>query len=246
MHDVVDLHTHTIASGHAYNTIYEMARSAAEKGAALLGISDHAPAMEGAAGKYYFRSSSRVPRSLYGVQILFGAELNILNPEGQVDLDEEFSRPLDYAIASLHAECMRPGTLEQNTQAYLQAMEHPKVFILGHPDDGTFEADYEQLAAKAAQRHILIELNEASVRPGSYRKNARRNAYRLLSACRRWHTGIIVSSDAHIETEILQHHYALQMLEDMQFPEELIANVSAERALARLADRNRYTREHSV
>lgn len=29
MRDVVDLHTHTIASGHAYNTIYEMAESAA-------------------------------------------------------------------------------------------------------------------------------------------------------------------------------------------------------------------------
>ena len=27
-----DLHTHTIASGHAYNTIREMARAAADKG----------------------------------------------------------------------------------------------------------------------------------------------------------------------------------------------------------------------
>ena len=44
---VMDMHTHTIASGHAYNTIYEMARWAASKGVALLGITDHGPRMEG-------------------------------------------------------------------------------------------------------------------------------------------------------------------------------------------------------
>lgn len=38
MIDLLDLHTHTIASGHAYNTLYEMAQSAAEKGLALYGL----------------------------------------------------------------------------------------------------------------------------------------------------------------------------------------------------------------
>ena len=37
-----DLHTHTIASGHAYNTIREMARAAADKGLKALGITEHA------------------------------------------------------------------------------------------------------------------------------------------------------------------------------------------------------------
>ena len=49
MLDVLDIHTHTTASGHAYNTIYEMAQSASRKGLALLGISDPGPAMEGSA-----------------------------------------------------------------------------------------------------------------------------------------------------------------------------------------------------
>ena len=39
MRDVLDIHTHTLASGHAYNTIYEMAQSARDKGLQLLGIS---------------------------------------------------------------------------------------------------------------------------------------------------------------------------------------------------------------
>ena len=34
---VLDVHTHTIASGHAYNTIKEMAQSASEKRAGVVG-----------------------------------------------------------------------------------------------------------------------------------------------------------------------------------------------------------------
>ena len=37
-----DLHTHTIASGHAYSTVQEMAKAAADRGLELLGITEHA------------------------------------------------------------------------------------------------------------------------------------------------------------------------------------------------------------
>ena len=42
-----DLHTHTIASGHAYSTIKEMAIAAEEKGIRLLGITEHSKGMPG-------------------------------------------------------------------------------------------------------------------------------------------------------------------------------------------------------
>ncbi len=58
MIDLMDLHTHTLACGHAYNTLYEMARSASEKGVPLFGSSDHAPAMPGSCHKYYFTNLS--------------------------------------------------------------------------------------------------------------------------------------------------------------------------------------------
>ena len=50
-----DLHTHTIASGHAYSTIKEMAHSAAQKGLKLLGITEHAPKMPGTCHDFYFK-----------------------------------------------------------------------------------------------------------------------------------------------------------------------------------------------
>ncbi len=44
---VLDLHTHTVASGHAYCSLREMAKAASEKGLEVLGITEHAPKMRG-------------------------------------------------------------------------------------------------------------------------------------------------------------------------------------------------------
>lgn len=235
MLDVLDIHTHTIASGHAYNTIYEMAQAAQGKGLSLLGISDHGPAMEGSASKHYFRSNRCIPRELYGVKILFGCELNIVDYAGHVDLDEVFSAPLDYGIASLHDICITPGTCAENTSAYVNAMENPKVHIIGHPDDGTYEVDFDVLAREAALHGVMIELNEASVRPGSYRKNGRQNAITLLECCAHYGTSVVVSSDAHVASDLLRHHHALALLEEVHFPEKLVVNRSVQALEAALA-----------
>ena len=42
MKDLLDVHMHTLASGHAYNTIREMIAAGSKKGLALVGIADHA------------------------------------------------------------------------------------------------------------------------------------------------------------------------------------------------------------
>lgn len=237
MIDVVDLHTHTIASGHAYNTIYEMARSASGKGAQLFGITDHAPAMEGAASRHYFRSSRRIPRELFGIRLLFGCELNIIDLDGHVDLEPEFAAPLDFAVASMHDVCLTPGTQAENTRAYRKVMNHPKVNIIGHPDDGLYPVDFDALARSAAEHGVLLELNEASVCPGSYRKNARCNAVKMLECCAKYGAKIIVSSDAHIECDVLRHTNALALLQEIDFPEELVVNRSAEVTLAVLQEK---------
>ena len=39
----LDVHTHTIASGHAFSTLQEMAQAAADKGLKVLGITEHSP-----------------------------------------------------------------------------------------------------------------------------------------------------------------------------------------------------------
>ena len=49
-----DLHTHTIASGHAKNTIKEMVESARSRGLKLYGITDHGVTMPGTCNEEYF------------------------------------------------------------------------------------------------------------------------------------------------------------------------------------------------
>ena len=84
---VMDLHTHTVASGHAYCTLREMAKAASDKGLELLGITEHAPKMPGTCHKFYFQNIKVVPREMYGIQLLLGSEVNILDAAGTVDLE---------------------------------------------------------------------------------------------------------------------------------------------------------------
>lgn len=86
--EILDLHTHTVASGHAYCTLREMAKAASEKGLKVLGITEHAPKMPGTCHNYYFHNLKVVPRQMYGITLLLGAELNILDFDGNVDLSQ--------------------------------------------------------------------------------------------------------------------------------------------------------------
>ena len=102
MEILIDLHNHTIASGHAYSTMEEMISRAKKKGVKILGISDHAPALEGGPNIFYFGNLFVVPREIDGLILLKGVEANILDFEGNIDVPERFLKRLDYAIASLH------------------------------------------------------------------------------------------------------------------------------------------------
>ena len=114
-----DMHTHSIASGHGTEcTITNMARAAAEKGLRLLGITDHGPGTLAAGTSSYFRSLTYSPKKHFGVDLLYGIELNILDRKGTVDLDQELLCKLDYAIASMHTWNYRPVP-ETRTQKLL-------------------------------------------------------------------------------------------------------------------------------
>ena len=103
----IDTHSHTLASGHAYNTIREMADAAGKKGLKGLAITEHAVKMPGTCHIYYFQNLRAVPRKMCGIELLMGTELNILNEEGEVDFTQKFLEDLDIAIASMHPQCYK-------------------------------------------------------------------------------------------------------------------------------------------
>lgn len=223
---LADLHTHTIASGHAYNTIMEMVHAAALKELPFLGISDHAPSLQGSADDIYFRNLKVIPRELEGVRLLFGCELNIMDYKGTTDLSVKALYLLDYTIASLHNLCIPYGTKEQNTAGILGAMENPYVKIIGHPDDGRFPIDSEAVVKAAGKHKKLLEINNSSLVPGSSRSDAHENDLLLLDYCKKYEVPVIMGSDAHFMTEVANHEYSEAVIREAGFPEDLVANYS--------------------
>ena len=102
---VLDVHTHTIASGHAYSSMREMARAAKEKGLELLGITEHAKTMPWTCGAFYFQNLKMVDRRMEGIDLLLGVELNIIEFDGTIDMGEKTLSQMDFAIASMHVPC---------------------------------------------------------------------------------------------------------------------------------------------
>lgn len=228
MWDILDLHTHTLASGHAYNTIWEMAKSASEKGLELLGITEHAPMMPGTCHEFYFSNLKVIPREIYGVQVLFGVELNILDPDGNVDMSQELLQQMDLGIASLHIPCFAPASLEENMNAYLNAMKNPFVNIIGHPDDGRYLIDYEGLVLGAKEHHVLLEVNNNSLNPGGFRLDSAANDKIMLEFCKKYEVPVVMGSDAHVLTDVGAHQRVYSLLKEVDFPEELVVNRSVD------------------
>lgn len=225
---VLDVHTHSLASGHSYSTIREMAYAAKEKGLEVLGITEHAPKMPGSCHEFYFLNLKVVPREMCGVKLLLGSEVNIIDYDGNVDLREGLLKAMDVVIASFHPPCLKIGTREENTRAYLKAMENPYVDIIGHPDDSRIPVDLEKIIEAAAKNHKLIELNNSSLRENGAREGAFENQLRILELCKKHKVRIILGSDAHIDSEVGDHHRTDRVLAVSDFPEELIVNSSFE------------------
>ena len=217
----VDTHTHTIASGHAYNTILEMAKAAADKGIKILGITDHSKAMPEASGDFYFMNLKSMDREAYGVELLLGVELNIIDYNGKVDLPLRYIKEMDIVIASLHTPCIKPGTKEENTNALIKCCENPYIDIIGHPDDGNYDIDMEQLVLAAKRTGTLLELNNNSI---VFRMNARENDKKMLILCKEHNVPIVIGSDAHAVGKVGEKSNALELVEEVDFPEELIMN----------------------
>ncbi|MGB8455929.1 MAG: phosphatase [Anaerocolumna sp.] len=220
----LDVHTHTLASGHAYGTIREMAQTASEKGLKLLGITEHAQGIPGTCHDIYFQNLRVVPRNMFGIELMLGAEINILDYEGTLSMSGELMDKLDIRIAGIHPFCYKAGTIEQNTNAVLKAIKNPRINIISHPDDGKCPLEYEPIVIAAKENSVLLELNNNSLNPVMNRLNARENNIRMLKLCMQYEVPILISSDAHDPVDVARFDFVSGVLKEAEFPKELIIN----------------------
>lgn len=224
MKAIIDLHTHTISSGHAFSTLKENIEGAKENGLKIMGLSDHATTMPGTAHPFYFHNLKIINEEIMGIRVLKGIEANIIDFNGTIDVEEELAKELDYIIASLHGPCISPGTMEENTKAIIGVMDNPYVKVIGHPDDSRFPLDYEKLVLAAKEKNMVFEVNNSSLSPKSFRANAAENYKILLELCKEHEVKVILGSDAHIYHDVGRFDNCYKFLKEMDFPENLVLN----------------------
>lgn len=231
----LDIHTHTVSSGHyTHDTITDMVKYAARTGIRLLGISEHGPAIPHSCTASYFRGQTLAPRRRMGIHVLYGAEVNITDLSGSLDLPQEIMKNLDYCMAGMHLPCLAPGTEQENTDAYIHAMENPYIRMIAHPDDVKYPVDYHRLMEAAMDCRVLLEINNSSLAPDGYRgdhKKTKENDRAILELCRKYRYPVLLSSDSHGHSHIGDFTYALALVREINFPEELILNRNAEKFL---------------
>lgn len=226
---VLDTHCHTVSSGHAYSTITENAAYAAEIGFELIAMTDHAPEMPGSSYRFHFDNLKILPKKINGVEILKGAEVNIMNDDGMIDLPDALLERLDIVIASLHIPCMKPMSREKNTAAMINAMSNPNVDILGHPGDMRYPFDVAGVVSAAKKTHTLIEINNTSLNPENPRFSGVESICGILTECKKQEHFISLGSDAHYHTYIGDFNEAEKLIQKVDFPERLIINTSVEK-----------------
>lgn len=224
MKTLLDVHTHTVMSGHAYSSLQEMVAMAQQKGLRVLGITEHGPALPGSCHPIYFKNMHVVPRKFGDLRLLMGAELNILNTQGELDLNEDYYKYMDIRIAGIHALCWEGGSLEENTAGMVAAIRNPWTHIISHPGDGTAELDFEPIVLAAKETHTLLEINNSSLKPSRGKLMAKPNNLEILRLCKKYEVPVILGSDAHISFSIGDYEFIPSLLQETQFPEGLIVN----------------------
>ena len=230
----LDIHTHTIASGHAYGTIREMAAAAAERELALLGFAEHGPGVPGTCDPFYFLNISAVPRRLSGVEIVHGCEANVLNGGAGFELPQRCIDRLDYIIAGVHLPWYRDEGAEKNTDNVIACMEHEKVFFISHPDNDNAPLLYGRLVEAAKEYHVALEVNNSSLLKPDRRLNCVENYRTMLRLCREYSVPIVVSSDAHDPFYVGRFAESCELLNTEGFDRELIINTSVEKFKAHI------------
>lgn len=226
MQIVADLHTHTIASTHAYSTVYEMARGAKNRGLIAIGITDHGPDMVDGPHEWHFSNLDILPRQIEGVTVIRGIEFNICLG-GELDHMKEGSlKPIEFALASFHECCFAPATKAAHTEALEVVLRDKRVNALGHLGNANYDFDKEHIISQCNQYDKLVEINSNSF---AIRKGSRENCTEIAQLCKKHQVPIVLNSDSHIEYRVGYVGHALAMLEEIEFPEELIVNSSRER-----------------
>jgi len=197
----VDTHTHTYASGHAYSTLIENAKSAKQNGLAMFCTTDHSELMPGAPHYWFFINQRVLPRFIEGVAIIRGVESNIMNTQGEIDIHPSVDKNLDWVIASFHEPVFLPSDSAAHTEALLNVIKGGRVDALGHLGNPNFDFDFEAVIQCAAEHNVAIEINNTTLK-GNSRVGSVDRCYEIARIAKAKGAFITSGSDAHFCNDV--------------------------------------------
>ncbi|MBT9157630.1 MAG: putative phosphatase YcdX [Firmicutes bacterium] len=205
-----DTHMHTISSGHACGTIWEMAKAASSKDLDLIIITDHGPALPGGPHKYYFTTLVWLPPFIEGVEVLRGIEANIIDEHGSLDLEPHFLEMLDWVAVGLHDDCWAPRSRDENTAALLGAIHSGLADVIVHPGNPRFPIHHRAFVEALAAAGMAMEMNNSSL-VSPYRRGSEANCQELGALALECGVPIVLGSDAHTPWQVgdVSHAFAL-------------------------------------
>ncbi len=223
MRIAIDTHTHSVASGHAYSTVYELAMGARRRGLQGFVLTDHGPALPGGTQLFHFGNLRVLPDRISGVRFYKGIEANILDDQGSLDLGDGELAQLHFVYAGLHELALPCKTEVENTRALVAALRNPLVDAVSHPGNPRYPVDMRAVVLAARECGKAIEINNSSFK---IRKGSTDRCGEFARLCAETGTFVVCGSDAHYWGDVGRLDQAIALLKEARVPRSLVVNAT--------------------
>ena len=223
----IDLHLHTVASGHAQSTVLEYINQAKKLKMKVIGISDHGPdSTEAVGSSIYFLSLSRIPRYVDGIRILKGIEANVVNNQGEIDISDLVIKRLDYVMVNFHNNTpYHDQGVKKNTEVMIKTIRSGQVAIISHPFlNKLYPVDLQKICEAACQNDVLLELNLSALAKSKKEDYILPNIKIMLDVVKKFKKKVILGSDAHNIWELADDSYLQKMKTKIGLSANLVIN----------------------
>ncbi|NME35462.1 MULTISPECIES: phosphatase [Fusobacterium] len=225
----IDLHVHSNTNPHAFSTIEENVNFACENGMEVIAITNHGPALLDTPHWWQLLNIKILPEYIKGVRVLKGVEANIIGENGEIDINQAIYKNLDIVLCGFHGcpEYRKNQSIEKNTKAVMNIIKSQKIDILVHPGNKEFPIDFEKVIKTAKENNVAIEINNSSL--GGTREGSEERCREVARIAKKYGCYLTVNTDSHYCRLIGKTDLAMEIVNEVEYPEELIINSSIER-----------------
>ena len=235
MQILADYHTHTVYS-HGKGSIEDNIKEAISKGIKTIGISDHGykHMTFGVKRKHVYKMREEIDKlnlKYTNINILLGMECNILDENGNIDLDDKSADLLDYVMAGYHFGSTptsiksmfnhwknyflkNPKSKEYNTNAIINAMKKNDIFIITHPGDKG-DVYIQEIAKVAKETNTKLEINSSH----GFLND------KQLKEIKHIGNKFIIGSDAHKPEDVGNFDLAMKNIREANLDLSLVENI---------------------